>query len=83
MNTEGLSWWLTPEQDRALYRELLPVRPSATLHDPDDGPSFLLMQLEREQKVVDNTGDARVDAVGIRLKAAHETATVAGMENVA
>ena len=49
MTSENLSWWLTPEQDRALYRELLPVRPSAAFHDPGDGPSVVLMQLEREQ----------------------------------
>lgn len=41
---------MNPYRDDPLYRELIPTRP--TPPDPyrmEDGPSFLLMQLEREQ----------------------------------
>jgi hypothetical protein len=40
--------WLSPEQDRALYRELLNVRPT-TFRGCSDGPTAAWMALERER----------------------------------
>lgn len=53
MRAAERSPWLPADLDAALYLELIPVRPSPALHDREDGPSFLLMQLERERALWD------------------------------